>query len=89
MTLTNYFLEKPCANGKQAHPFRKNQPFKVVNLQPLLVALITHIPYKRVAFEFIIKHDTEDYSDYCLPIFFFGIGVRSHNRKALARGRVV
>ena len=59
------------------------------NLQPLLVALITHIPYKRVAFEFIIKHDTEDYSDYCLPIFFFGIGVRSHNRKALARGRVV
>jgi hypothetical protein len=54
-----------------------------------LVALITHIPYKRVAFEFIIKHDVEDFSDHCLLIFFFGVGVRSHNRKTLARTRVV
>jgi|GEM_PF-5204604 len=59
------------------------------NLQPLLVALIAHIPYKRVEFEFIIKHDVEDFSDHYLLIFFFGIGVRGHNRKALARARVV
>ncbi len=44
---------------------------------------------KRVAFEFIIKHDVEDFSDHYLLIFFFGIGVRGHNRKALARARVV